>query len=72
MTMIYSHVLNRGGRGVRSPVDNVYENPAGMLYRSHMTPLGMRPNGKVPFESRDLGRFRIKGLMPRIRGPKVL
>jgi len=22
-TMIYTHVLNRGGRGVRSPVDNL-------------------------------------------------
>jgi hypothetical protein len=23
-TMIYTHVLNRGGRGVRSPADSLY------------------------------------------------
>jgi hypothetical protein len=23
-TMIYTHVLNRGGRGVRSPLDMIY------------------------------------------------
>ena len=27
-TMIYTHVLNRGGRGVRSPLDEVVLGPA--------------------------------------------
>ena len=26
-TMIYTHVLNRGGRGVRSPADNLSPRP---------------------------------------------
>jgi hypothetical protein len=29
-TMIYTHVLNRGGRGVRSPLDGVGVSPVGM------------------------------------------
>jgi site-specific recombinase XerD len=27
-TMIYTHVLNRGGKGVRSPVDSLVALPA--------------------------------------------
>jgi len=71
-TMIYTHVLNRGGKGVRGPVDNLQENPDGMLYRNHITPLGMRRNGDIPEGSRDSGPFRIEGLIPRGRRPSVL
>jgi integrase len=32
-TMIYTHVLNRGGRGVRSPVDGLALPPDGRALR---------------------------------------
>lgn len=72
ITVMFLHVLHRGGRAVRSPHDNLYDNPAGMLCRNHITPVRMRPNGNIPLDSRELGRFRIKGVIPRIRGQKVL
>jgi integrase len=38
-TMIYTHVLNRGGRGVRSPVDSLgAPSPAGVIDRNQITP----------------------------------
>ncbi|MBI3461587.1 MAG: tyrosine-type recombinase/integrase [Planctomycetes bacterium] len=36
-TMIYTHVLNRGGRGVRSPADALAGLPDGALGRSGLT-----------------------------------
>ena len=32
-TMIYTHVLNRGGRGVESPADRLSAAPGGVLPR---------------------------------------
>ena len=38
-TMVYTHVLNRGGRGVRSPVDSLEAPPsAGVINRNQITP----------------------------------
>jgi hypothetical protein len=38
-TMGYTHVLNRGGRGVRSPVDSLgAPSPAGVIDRNQITP----------------------------------
>ena len=38
-TMVYTHVLNRGGRGVRSPVDSLGAPwPAGVIDRNQITP----------------------------------
>jgi hypothetical protein len=34
MTLIYTHVLNRGGRGVRSPADMLGQGSTGPLQRS--------------------------------------
>ena len=50
--MIYTHVLNRGGRGVHSPLDRLRKGPgqeAGVLGR----PVG-RPSTREWFE--ELGR----------------
>jgi integrase len=33
-TMIYTHVLNRGGRGVQSPADRLLAGASGVLARS--------------------------------------
>jgi hypothetical protein len=38
ITMIYTHVLNRGGKGVKSPVDDLYRRIPGVLYRNHISP----------------------------------
>jgi len=40
-TMIYTHVLNRGGRGVRSPADLLWSSPAS---RSDTRQLSSQPN----------------------------
>ncbi len=38
-TVVYTHVLNRGGRGVRSPVDSLETPPAtGVIDRNRITP----------------------------------
>jgi len=38
-TMVYTHVLNRGGRGVRSPVDSLGAPPAtGVIDGNQITP----------------------------------
>jgi integrase len=38
-TMVYTHVLNRGGRGVRSPVDSLGAPPAaGVIAGNRITP----------------------------------
>ncbi len=38
-TMVYTHVLNRGGRGVRSPVDSLGAPPAaGVIDGNRITP----------------------------------
>ena len=37
--MVYTHVLNRGGRGVRSPVDSLGVSPvAGVIDGNQITP----------------------------------
>ncbi len=36
-TMIHTHVLNRGGRGVKSPADTLWEQcPEGIIYRNYI------------------------------------
>ncbi len=37
-TMIYTHVLNRGGTGVKSPMDKLLWCKPGVLCRNHITP----------------------------------
>ena len=37
-TMIYTHVLNRGPAGVRSPVDGLGNGPRGFYADPHKTP----------------------------------
>ncbi len=44
-TMIYTHVLNRGGRGVRSPLDALGRDPARGMVREGERPDGRHPNG---------------------------
>jgi integron integrase len=49
-TMIYTHVLNRGGRGVRSPADMLW---AGVTGSPHLRQLSLQPNfyaGAIPPE----------------------
>jgi SpoVK/Ycf46/Vps4 family AAA+-type ATPase len=36
-TMICTHVLNRGGKGMRSPVDTCRRERPGVLYRNQIT-----------------------------------
>jgi hypothetical protein len=55
--MISVEVLSREGRGVRTRVDNLQEDPAGMLYMDHMRPTKMRINDTIQLESSDLGWF---------------
>jgi len=48
-TMIYTHVLNRGGLGVRSPLDTSFESedrPFSRIERSSLGPVG--PRGSSP------------------------
>jgi hypothetical protein len=63
-TMIYTHVLNRGGRGGRGPVDGLQEDPDGKVCRNHITPVEIGPNGSIHVEGDDSGRFRMRGLIP--------
>jgi hypothetical protein len=35
--MVYTPVLNRGGKGVESPVDNLWRKNSGVFYRNHIT-----------------------------------
>jgi len=37
-TMIYIHVLNQGGKGVKSPMDDLKRRSGGVLYRNHIYP----------------------------------
>lgn len=41
-TMIYTHVLNQGGKGVKSSVDDVERRNEGVLYRRHISPRDCR------------------------------
>jgi len=43
-TMIYTHVLNRGGRGVRSPVDGLWNHDAASAALSTLRQLSIQPN----------------------------
>jgi len=37
-TMIYTHVLKRGDKGVKSPVDDLQRRLSGVLYGNHISP----------------------------------
>ena len=37
-TMIYTLVLNRGGKGVKSPMDDLSRRSEGVLYGNHISP----------------------------------
>lgn len=43
-TMIYTHVLNRGGRGVRSPADRLVPDPARVLGGNNLSRNDNRSN----------------------------
>jgi integron integrase len=47
-TMIYTHVLNRGGRGVRSPVDGLWHPDAASAALSTLRRLSLQPNYLAP------------------------
>ena len=47
-TMIYTHVLNRGGRGVRSPVDALWHPDAASAALSTLRRLSTQPNYLAP------------------------
>ena len=47
-TMIYTHVLNRGGRGVRSPVDDLWHTDAASAALSTLRRLSIQPNYLAP------------------------
>ena len=47
-TMIYTHVLNRGGRGVRSPVDGLWHPDAASAALSALRRLSLQPNYLAP------------------------
>ena len=36
--MIYNHVPNRGGNGVKSPADDLLRRDGGVLYGNHISP----------------------------------
>jgi integrase len=47
-TMIYTHVLNRGGRGVESPADRLVTPPRGALAREASRPKRGRGDRSLP------------------------
>ena len=49
-TMIYTHVLNRGGRGVRSPLDDRWQTDAASSALSTLRRLSVQPNYLGPGE----------------------
>ena len=49
-TMIYTHVLNRGGRGVRSPLDDLWQTDAASSALSTLRRLSVQPNYLGPGE----------------------
>jgi integron integrase len=62
-TMIYTHVLNRGGQGVRSPIDNrqpLNDERLGVLYGNHIRRLIKRKAGLSRFQ-RITYVFLVKG-----------
>jgi len=70
--MIYTHVLNRGGKGVKSPVDDLWREERGVLYRNHglsHTQWCGRLNELHPKGLRGFGHW---GLVPQLRGQRVL
>ena len=71
-TMIYTHVLNRGRKGVKSPVDDLWRRNEDVLYGNHIShrPKSCRSLNRL--YSQGLYRLGRWGVMPRIRDPKVL
>jgi integron integrase len=64
-TMIYTHVLNRGGRGVTSPVDRLLGNDP--MLASTARALGrdlLRPNSARPSGRSDQTTSQVQGLAP--------
>jgi hypothetical protein len=79
-TMIYTHVLNRGGRGVKSPLDTLGVMPAEQRRRSvsAYTELDSRAGVAAGFrrklsDSKDLGRWerRSGASLYRIDHPEI-
>jgi hypothetical protein len=56
--MVYTHVLNRGGRGVKSPIDSEFSLFVSLLYATHQDgrnnqlfeALGIRDLGTMSFD----------------------
>ena len=71
-TMIYTHVLNRGGKGVRSPVDTLEEESHRVLYRKHITPRRTLRNSLRSLATQNLRTNAHGGLMPHESGIKVI
>ena len=67
-TMIHTHVLNRGGKGVKSPVDDLERRIGGVLYRNHISPHPKRCRRLKSLQSQGLCRFKCWGVMPQLHG----
>ena len=61
--------LFKGGKGVKSPLDDLYRRIAGVLYRNHIShlPKGCRLSNRLQLQG--LCRFRLRGVMPLLSGP---
>jgi len=70
-TMIYTQVLNRGGKGVKSPVDDLQRRNAGVLYRNYIYPRPKSCRWPSRLHSQSLCGLGQWDVMPRFRGPKV-
>lgn len=51
-TMIYTHVLNRGGRGVRSPLDGTVEMPGALFVKDAAPSYGALRRAEITFVDR--------------------
>ena len=71
-TTIYTHLLNRGGKGVNSPVDDVYRITAGVLSRNHISSHPKRRRDPNSLYSNACVGLNGGGARPRIPGPKML
>lgn len=70
--MIYTHVLNRGGKGVKSPVDDLQRREEGVLYRKDISPSVSCQTGFNPLQRQSLHGHCGRGEIRRCRSPKVL
>jgi hypothetical protein len=64
--MIYTHVLNKGGRGVKSPLDQVRQVPAGGLQPAYVP-----PHPALSPEFGGEGTLFRDALSPRSRGREI-